>query len=291
MAPDSGADFTLTPAGTAAANVSLTPSASTITDLQTVSIAVAVSGASGQAVPTGSVSLAIAGFTAQQNLQNGAATLKVPATALSVGANPVTVYYSGDSTYAAASGTTTITVAPVAISVPGAVSVTPGRNATATVALSAGSTYSGTMNLTCAMTASPKGAQNLPTCSLNPCSVVLAAKGAASTTLTIQTAGSSVAANATPSAWGIRWISTGSTVFAALLLFALPKRRRRWQWIAVLLMTIAAAGAIGCGGGSQTPPPPAAVATTAGNYTFTVIGTDKADSKITTSSSISVTVQ
>src|SRR6185312_16155165 len=141
------------------------------------------------------------------------------------------------------------------------------------------------------MTASPKGAQDLPTCSLNPGSVALTAKGTATTTLTIQTTGSSMAANAAPSAWKIRWIGTGSTAFAALLLFGLPRRRRCWQWTAVLLMTIVAAGAIGCGGGSQTPPPPGAIATTAGNYTFTVTGTDKADLKITTSSSISVTVQ
>jgi hypothetical protein len=60
----------------------------------------------------------------------------------------------------------------------------------------------------------------------------------------------------------------------------------------VLLMAVIGVGAIGCGGhgitgssGSSTP------ATTAGNYTFTVTGTDSVNAKITTSTAITVTVQ
>jgi hypothetical protein len=162
------ADFTLTPAGTAMANVSLTPSASTITDQQPISIAITISGASGQAVPTGSVSLAIAAFQANENLKNSATTLSIPAGVLSAGANQVTVTYSGDTTYAIATGSTAITVVPAIFSQPTPVSVSPGGSATAKLVLSAGGSYSGTLHLACALTTSPTGAQDLPTCSLDP---------------------------------------------------------------------------------------------------------------------------
>jgi hypothetical protein len=52
------------------------------------------------------------------------------------------------------------------------------------------------------------------------------------------------------------------------------------------LLLVAAMETIGCGGGGSSTP-----ATTAGNYTFTVAATDSANTKITASTTISVTVQ
>jgi hypothetical protein len=286
------ADFTLTPAGTASASVSLTPSASTITDQQAVSIAVAVSGASGQAVPTGSVSLAIAAFKAQENLKNGATTLNIPAGTLSAGANHVTVTYSGDTTYAVAKGSTTITVVPVVISQPTTVSVSPGGSATAKLVLSSDSTYSGTMRLTCALTKSPASAQDLPTCSLNPTSVAMTPNGTASTVFTVQTTKSSQAASVDSFGWRLPWIGGGSTAFAVVILLGVPNRRRRWAWMITLVMVAGAAGATGCGGGSQTSPAQSTTATTTpGNYVFTVTGTDVANAGITAVTTVNVTVQ
>jgi hypothetical protein len=61
----------------------------------------------------------------------------------------------------------------------------------------------------------------------------------------------------------------------------------------VLFFVIAVSGAIGCGGsgssfvtkGTNTP------ATTKGNYTFTVTGTDSTTPSITTSTNFTITVQ
>jgi hypothetical protein len=59
------------------------------------------------------------------------------------------------------------------------------------------------------------------------------------------------------------------------------------------LFGIVVAGMVGCGGGggSKMTPPPATPATTAGSYTFSVVGTDSANAKITASTSVTVTVQ
>ena len=285
------ADFTLTPAGIEAANVSLTPSAPTITDQQPVSIAVTVSGASGQAVPTGSVSLAVAAFNAQENLKNGATTLNIPPGTLSAGANHVNVTYSGDTTFAIAKGSTTITVARVVISQPTPVSVSPGGSATAKLVLSGDSTYSGTMRLACALTTSPAAAQDLPTCSLNPTSVAMTPNGTASTVFTVQTTGSSQAGIVDSFGWRLRWVGGGSTAFAVVILLGVPNRRRRWAWMVALVIGAGAAGTIGCGGGKQASSVQSTAESTPGNYVFTVTGIDAANAEITTVTTVNVTVQ
>jgi hypothetical protein len=80
-------------------------------------------------------------------------------------------------------------------------------------------------------------------------------------------------------------------VLAALMLFGIRAKRRRWLSTMVLLAVVAVAGVIGCGGGQSSPPPVTYPGTTAGDYTFTVTGTDSANSTITTSTIVKVTVQ
>jgi sugar lactone lactonase YvrE len=279
------------PLGTAAATLTLTPSTPTITDLQTVSVAVAVAGA--DAAPIGNVTLASGSYSAQQPLASGAATFTIPAGALSAGANTLTASYSGDINYAAASGTTTVTVAAVVVTSPSPAAVSPGGSTTATATFSAGSTYSGTMNLTCALTASPTGAQSLPTCSLNPASITIASGGTASTVVKVNTtAASSGSALLSPGKQGWEALSGGG-VMALALLFGMPSWRRRKALMIIALFATTAGGAVGCGGGgsSTTNPPPNTSATTAGSYTFSVVGTDSSNAKITVSTNITVVVQ
>jgi len=279
------------PLGTATATVTLTPSATTITDLQTVSAAVSVAGAG--AMPTGSITLASGSYSSQQPISSGAATFSIPAGALSAGADTLTASYSGDINYAAASGTTTVTLAAVVVTAPNPAAVSPGSSTTATATFSAGSTYSGTMNLSCTLTASPTGAQSLPTCSLNPGSITIASGGTASTVVTVKTtAASSGSAILVPGQRGWRVLSGGG-VMALALLFGVPSWRRRKALMMVVLFATLAGGVIGCGGGgsSTTNPPPNTPATTAGSYTFSVMGTDSSNTKITASTNVTVTVQ
>jgi peptidoglycan/LPS O-acetylase OafA/YrhL len=151
------------------------------------------------------------------------------------------------------------------------------------------------MNLSCSLTSSPTGAQSLPTCALNPTSVTIASGGSGTSTLTVNTTAASTTAQARPTDQHLWKLGGGGAVLAALLFFGIPFRRRRWTSMLALLLLVAATGAIGCGGGggtgggggggSSTP------ATTAGNYSFTVVATDSANAKITASTTISVTVQ
>jgi hypothetical protein len=179
------------------------------------------------------------------------------------------------------------------ITVPAPSPISPGAATTATVTLSAGSNYSGKMNLACTLTASPNGAVSLPTCGLNPASVTIATGGSVTTILTVNTTAASGSALVQPSR--LRpWELGSGTVLAGLLMFGTSSRRRRWMLLLALLCVFVAAG-VGCGGGgvsgggqSNSAVTPA---TTAGSYTFTVTGTDSTNLKITSSASVTVAVQ
>ncbi len=276
--------------GSATATVTATPSAATVTNQQSDTVTVSVAGGSGQATPTGTVTLASGSYTAQQTLASGSASFTLAAGTLPSGANTLTATYSGDATYASGSGTATVTVAPVVIAVPAPTPVNPGSSATATATLTAGSAYSGTMTLTCSLSASPTGAQSLPTCSLNPTSVTIASGGTGTTTLTVNTTAASTTALLRPSGKNLWGLGGGSAVLAVVLFFGVPSRRRRWISMVALLLLAVAAGTIGCGGGGggktiSTP------ATTAGSYIFAVTGTDSTNSKIVTTTNVTVVVQ
>jgi hypothetical protein len=95
-----------------------------------------------------------------------------------------------------------------------------------------------------------------------------------------------------PSGLGLLGFGGGS-VLAGLIMLGVPSHRRRWMSMLGLMLVIFVAGTIGCGGGSNSKPPsnPGTPATTAGNYTFTVTGTDSANSSITASTTVTLTVQ
>jgi len=238
------------------------------------------------------------GYSAQQTLAGGLASFAIGAGSLSIGANVLTAAYSGDTNYSSAIGTGSVTVAQVVIAVPTPVPLTPGESAAGTVTLSAGSTYSGTMNLACTLTGVSNGAQSAPTCSLSPASVAIAAGGSGTAVLTIATTAASTASLARPFVRPFkrnRWtLGGGDAALAGLLIFAIPSRRRRWMSLWVLLWVVVGVGTIGCGRSSQFPvqtPPSTKPATTAGTYTFTVTATDSVNATITASTTVVVTVQ
>lgn len=272
--------------------VTVTPSAATITDQQGETVTVLASSASGAAAPTGSVTLASGSvYSATQSLSSGSTSFKIPAGILSTGSNSLTATYDGDGVYSAANGTTTVTVSAVAIAAPAPPAVAVGGSTTATAAVTAGSTYSGTLNLACSLTASPTGAQNAPTCSLSPASVTITSGGSATTVLTVKTTASTTSALASPSGMKLPWLGGGGTALAVLLMFGIPSRRRRWMPMLVVLAMVALAGVIGCGGGSKSSTTSTVVpGTTSGTYTFTITGTDSTNSKIATSTNVTVSV-
>ena len=287
------ASVTVTQAiGTTVPVVTLTASASNITNLQSVTVAVTVAGPSGQAVPTGTVTLSSGSWSAQQTLGSGGASFTIPAGALASGTDTITAAYSGDPNYATASGTTTVAVVPILITAPTLNSVAPGSKATGNVTLSAGSNYSGTLTVTCALLSSPAGAQSLPTCSLNPAGVTLASGGTGTTVLTVSTTAASTASLVRPpnQLWKI---GGAGSVLAALFICGIPARRRRWLSMLVLLFFFSVTAVIGCGGGGGgggTQPPPTTPGTTAGSYTFTLKAADST-ANVSASANVTLTVQ
>jgi formylglycine-generating enzyme required for sulfatase activity len=282
---------TITPIGTATPVLTVAPSATTITNQQILNVTVSVAGGSGQARPAGTLALASGSYSSEQTLSSGTANFTIVAGTLSSGDNSLTATYWGDGVYASASGIAAVTVSQVVITVPAPPSASPGGGATATATLSAGNTYSGTMNLTCTLTGSPTGAQSLPTCRLNPASVTIASGGNGTTILTVDTTAGSTTALVRPlrrSLWGSGW---GGALLAVVLIFRVPSRRRRRMWMLALIAVSVAACTTGCGGGGGQSTGPSTPATTAGSYIFNVIGTDSANANITASTNVTITVQ
>jgi hypothetical protein len=93
----------------------VTPSSSSITTTQSLSVAVVVNGGEGNPIPTGSVTLTGGGYTsAATTLSGGSATIAIPADTLSAGSYTFQVSYAPDSnsssTYTTASGTGSLAV-------------------------------------------------------------------------------------------------------------------------------------------------------------------------------------
>lgn len=258
--------------------VTVTPASTSINSSQSLNVTVAVAGTSGTA--TGTVTLKSGSYTsAATALSSGSASITIPANSLAGGTATLTATYSGDSTYGTATGTATVTVAQstytLAATTPAALKA--GASTTSAVTVTSSNAYSGSVSLACALTTSPTGASNVPSCSITGSPITLSSS---TTSGTATVSFTTTAASAVPAthASNKRWLGAGSgTVLAMILLFGIPARRRRWHTlVGALVLLIAFAGLSACGGGGsssgssgQTTNP----GTTAGTYTFTITGT------------------
>jgi subtilase family serine protease len=276
-------------------------SAATTSPTAGVTVTATVTGASG--APTGTVEVEVLGaevgavtLTAS-GTNTSTATLTVNSQVLLQGANPLTLLYTGSSTYQPSSATVTVTnplsdftmVAQTPI-----VTVMHGSSATDTLNFGAVNGFNSAVALTCA---APSGL----TCSLSPASVTV--NGNTSTILTINASSSSAALR--PQGRSGWFLASGGAAFAGVLLLGLPGRRRKWQaMLGVIFIAIVTAG-IGCGGGSSAAPPSSGgsgsnsgTGNTSGNngnaasanYTVVVTGVP-ATSTITHNVAITVAVQ
>ncbi|MGA8741810.1 MAG: S53 family peptidase [Terracidiphilus sp.] len=289
----SGSGSTTT--GTATATVTVTAASNSIDVGQTLNVTAAVTGTG--ATPTGTVTLSGGGYTSSsQTLVAGSYTFAIPANSLSAGMDNLTVNYSGDATYATGSGSASVTVTAsvYALVATAPAAVSPGSSATSTITLNSTTAYTGTVTLTCALTASPAGASDLPTCA--PASgggSITATAGTAGGTgsVTVSTTAATTSAMKRPRVGG--WAETESGIVLALLVFfGIPARRRGWRATLgafVLLATLGSLAACG-GGGSSSGGGGGNPGTTAGSYTFTVTGTgsDPAKTKETTTFTVTV---
>jgi subtilase family serine protease len=284
--------------------VVVSPSSTSITTSQALTVGVTVSGGNGNPVPTGTVILASGTYTSSPvTLSNGTASINVAAGALSVGSDTLGVTYSPDaassSLYNTATGSSTVSVTqppPIAsFTLSGtAITVTAGATSTSTITVTPVNGFTGPVTLTAVITSMPPGAANYPTLSFgatSPVNITSSSSGTAtlSVTTTASQQGSCTASNETPRS--LDWYGRGGGVLACVLLLGIRSRRRKFRATLgmMALLLVLASGVLACGGSKSTPCTPTTIAgTTAGNYTITVTGTS---ATATTSRTLTLTVQ
>ncbi len=289
----SGAVGVTVTATTTATATTLTASPASVAAGASVNLSAAVT-SNGSPVTSGVVAFLVDGSSVGIGMLNSSGTASMSLDTLPVGTDSISASYGGTSSFApstsaSVSVTVTGTSTPVTISVGSVSSLFPGEGTSSTLKISAGSSYSGTMNLTCTLTNSPVGAQYLPTCSLNPTTITVAANATASSTLMVQTTSPTSTALARPTGltpWGLG----GASAMAGLLMFCVPTRRRRMTSLLALLLVVCSFGAVGCGSGNANHVTTSTPSTTAGSYTFTVRGTDVTNPSTTASTTVTITV-
>ncbi len=288
--------------------VTISPSASAITTAQTLSVFVAVAGADGYPITTGSVILSGGGYTsAAMTLVANGATFNIAAGALAAGSDTLTASYTPDALSSAIFFSASNTVA-IAVSAPAppsftlsatSITVKPGATTanTSTVTLTPSGGFTGSVALEVAVTKSPAGATDTPTPSFagsgNAVTLNVTGTSPVTTTVTIATtapvAQSAVLHRNSPLPWSL----AGGASLASLLLLGIPgnRLRRLRRYFAAGLLLVAFAGTtIACGGGgSSTPLPPLNPGTTPGTYTLTITALNGLT--VVTSTSLTLTVQ
>ncbi|MHB1698728.1 MAG: Ig-like domain repeat protein [Acidobacteriaceae bacterium] len=198
--------------------------------------------------------------------------ITLPTTGMAAGVHTVSVYYSGDSTYifsTSAPGQFRIVPVPPTYSLTASTTVAVIAP-TATVSNAIGLTvtplneFTGTVQFACV---------GLPTnmnvsCVFSPPATTITGPGAGTAQLTFvlgsgtkaRLEGSPVRRPGSHRGW---YETGGGVVFAGLLLWGVPRRRRGWAAMAALLVFVALGSVTGCGSGGREPMGPYSVVVTA----------------------------
>ena len=179
----------------------------------------------------------------------------------------------------------TLASSPASLSVP-----TQGNTASSTIVVTPTGGFSGGVNLTCAITA-PSSASEAPTCSI-PSSVSVPAGATATATLSISTTAQT--GRLKPLQLFPAMEGAGGAMLAVLAFLFIPagsRNRRRWSAFAALAVAALLLGATsGCGNSTVNTGPTPTGGTSTGAYTVTVSGTDAATGKLTSTTTVSLTV-
>jgi hypothetical protein len=254
-----------------ATTTTLTDSTATLTAGQSLTLTATVAAASGNTVPTGTVTFYDGSTVLGTGTLGASGVATDTTTALTAGSHSITASYGGSATLAGStSGAVTVAVAAgppdfTAALSPTSDTVAPGQSATTTVTLTPANGFNQSVSLSCS--GLPTGA----TCSFSPASV--AVNGIAATaTLTIATAAATAMNPANgPSAPSM----PGGILLAGIgLPLALRRRRaaaRRLHRAFLLTMLVGACAMLqSCGGGGVSG---SSGGTPAGTYTITVTAT------------------
>ena len=167
----------------------------------------------------------------------------------------ITAQYSGDVHYATATATIQfqqLTPSYTISSNPASLTVKQGSSGSITFTVTPLNGFNQAVSFTCDGATLPKGVA----CSFTPASVTPNGAGAMTTTLTVQTTGTSVAAFDTRtkplSGPSSGWLPRGGAVLALVLLGIPRVRRKTWfSSTALMLLAFSVASMTGCGGASS----------------------------------------
>lgn len=296
--------------GTALSLTSVVANPTSVTAGTAVQLTIAVTAASSTntTIPSGTVQIVVDGSVVGTSvaLTSGNATYSLSTTSLSSGSHTVAAVYSGDSTFSNSKGSATIDINSATNA---DFTLTPS---TATINVASGGTSSGTTftvtptnGFTGTITFTSTGSISA-TYSVTPQTVTINSSTASAITIyTIQAYVSSSTSNlrssglrlASTHTSGLRapWYAAGSgAVFAGLLLFSLP-RRRRWIGLFAVLVSVGILSSAGCGGSSTTSTTSSSgqTNTATGSYPVSLIatGTTTSGTTVTHNAMITVNVQ
>jgi hypothetical protein len=199
------------------------------------------------------------------------------------GNQTITAAYGGDANDGPSSGTVNQAVeAPVTVGGGGSTSLTvaSGQSVTTPVNVSGAAGFSGTLNFSCT------GLPTYAACSFSPALVTVSGTAAATTTLTLSTAGTAMASvrDGAPSR-ALTVLVCGLPLLGLLTLLPVARGRRLLLCLGFVLF-VSVTGLTGCGGGQSAQS--SAMQTMPGSYTFHVVTTSGA---VTSTVSYSLTVQ
>ena len=300
--------FTVLALSATTASVTVTPSSPSTTDSVTAT-AFVTTGATGtvQFLLDGKAAgspVTVANGTAQYSLGN-----------LAAGSHTVSIQYSGDTNFAAATGQQSFVVSSTAAAFTlAATNVTVGGDASAstTVTVASTSDYAGTVQLAVTGTGPTNSCflvNNNPSVASHATATAIISiyTGGACSTVTTTTANAMhkiIASNTRPtpepnskpfSGSGLTStteVSLASLSAAGALLLGLCRRRSLIRWL-VLLAAVSAIGILsGCGGSSSKSTASTTPASApAGTYTLTVTGTDATTGSNTATTTFTLTIQ
>jgi hypothetical protein len=241
--------------------VTVTPSSSSISTVQGLAVAVALTG---NPTPTGSVTLSSGSYTsAGSTLSSGSSTINIPAGSLATGTDTLTVSYTPDSIsssiYNGASGTISVTVAKTSTTVtvtPSAFSISTTQALTVTVGVSTGSGNpmpTGSVMLTSGSYASAASTLSSGSATIN---IPVGSLVAGTDTLTVSYTPDSVSSSIYNGASGTNSVTvakTPTTVTVTPSAFSISTTQ------ALTVM-------VGLSGGSGNPTPTGSVTLTSGSY-------------------------
>jgi len=293
-------------------SASATPSS--INQAEFTEIIATVTGVHGQPVPTGTVNFFAVGagsdWSDSEPLKNGTATsMALSGGHFAPGNISVDVSYPGDSTYGPGDVSASLTVTqgttppfglsatPVTIASPGATTAN-----TSTIGVTPNNGFTGAVYITCALAASPKGAQLSPTCTLQT-SVNVTGASTVNATMTINsTAATSSALVSGPRNWLLlktQWrlaANAGAMISILLLLGFLAQGRSKQRLASFLCLYAVLVGLGGCGGASSNSGGGGGgglsnPSTTPGNYAFVVNASFTPNGASQVQTTVAVTIQ